>query len=150
MISVVGMEALAAAMSPTADAGEGSVLQSLQLHSNAAGDDGARALAEMLRVNTRLRTLGLRANGVSQAGGDALERALRRNRALEHLDGTGQYNDLAAFDSLVVRIDAAVARNAQARMLGGTLWRDRDHQDALHAISWMPLNEIEEQGEGAA
>ena len=79
--------------------------------------DGARALARMLRTNTRLRALGLWNNGVGCDGGDALERALRVNRALTQLFLA--HNAADDSEELRAKIGAALERNAKAARLTG-------------------------------
>ena len=60
-------------------------------------------------------------NGISRAGADALEAALRTNRALLHL-GLLEHNDIAsAYGTVAYQIDAHVARNVRAHWEGGWL-----------------------------
>jgi hypothetical protein len=126
-IGALGIEAIARAITPapsepTATTLQGwpsiepraSALRSLNLHSNDAGDGGAAALADMLRQNTKLGSLGLWDNGVSRVGAQALLEALDANRVLTRLSLV-EHNDVASmFVDVAKRLDAAVARNAEA------------------------------------
>jgi Ran GTPase-activating protein (RanGAP) involved in mRNA processing and transport len=139
-IGALGIEAIARAITPapsepTATTLQGwpsiepraSALRSLNLHSNDAGDGGAAALAEMLRQNTKLGSLGLWDNGVSRVGAQALLEALDANRVLTRLSLV-EHNDVASmFVDVAKRLDAAVARNAEAHALGGAPF-DREGQ----------------------
>ncbi|CAK0801484.1 unnamed protein product, partial [Prorocentrum cordatum] len=59
---------------------------SLSLATNALGDKGAAAIAEMLAEHTSLVHLDVSANGISWAGAGPLLEALLVNRSLTHLD----------------------------------------------------------------
>jgi MoxR-like ATPase len=68
----------------------------------------------MLRQNTKLGSLGLWDNGVSRVGAQALLEALDANRVLTRLSLV-EHNDVASmFVDVAKRLDAAVARNAEA------------------------------------
>ena len=64
-------------------------LASLGLWKNPIGDDGAVALAEALRVNTALKSVALHACGITANGTAHLLDALMTNTALENLDLSG-------------------------------------------------------------
>jgi MoxR-like ATPase len=84
-------------------------------------------LADMLRQNTKLGSLGLWDNGVSRVGAQALLEALDANRVLTRLSLV-EHNDVASlFVDVAKRLDAAVARNAEAHALGGAPF-DREGQ----------------------
>eukprot|EP00729_Bicosta_minor_P016668 gene16669-5220_t len=61
-------------------------LATLSLRSNKIGDDGATALAEVLKNNTALATLDLRSNKIGDDGATALAEVLKNNTALATLD----------------------------------------------------------------
>lgn len=60
-------------------------LISLGLSHNRIGDDGAEALAEMLRENNTLESLSLSANDIGGEGGDKIIAALTQNTSLRSL-----------------------------------------------------------------
>jgi Leucine-rich repeat (LRR) protein len=59
--------------------------QELYLDDNNISDEGAKALAEALKVNTALQGLILDRNNISDEGAEALAEALKVNTALQHL-----------------------------------------------------------------
>merc|ERR1711957_727890 len=61
----------------------------LNLDGNDIGDDGAKALAQALRVNTNLTTLNLNWNSIRDDGAKALAQALRINTNLTTLNLDG-------------------------------------------------------------
>ena len=63
-----------------------SLLQFLDPRSNNISDEGAKALAEALTVNTALQQLYLGKNKISDEGAKALAEALKVNTALQKLD----------------------------------------------------------------
>ncbi|KAF9280109.1 hypothetical protein BGZ68_007479 [Mortierella alpina] len=63
-----------------------STLTSLDLRANSIGDNGAKALAEALKTNSTLTTLNLRYNSIGDSGGQALVEALMTNSTLTTLD----------------------------------------------------------------
>ena len=127
-----GVAALAAALTPMSTEptaltlrgsegyeARGSALRTLNLNSNAGADAGAAAMASMLRLNTRLSSLRLWDNGVSRAGAEAMAQALEANYALTRL-ALVEHNDIAsAYGGVARRLDALVARNAEAHEQGG-------------------------------
>ena len=60
-------------------------LHRLDLYSNKISDEGAKALAEVLKVNTALRALHLAYNNISDEGAKALTESLKVNKALQEL-----------------------------------------------------------------
>ena len=70
-------------------------LESVDLGDNALGDKGATLIADVLRHSTNLRTLRLHGNAIGGAGGGALAAMLSTNRGLAKLDLRGN-----RFDSL--------------------------------------------------
>ena len=57
-------------------------LSTLVLWNNEISDEGAKALADALKVNRTLSTLFLRGNSIGKAGGQALSDALQHNFSL--------------------------------------------------------------------
>jgi Ran GTPase-activating protein (RanGAP) involved in mRNA processing and transport len=62
------------------------VLTSLDLRSNSIGDDGAKAIAEALKVNAVLTELSLYRNNIGDDGAKAIAEALKVNAVLTTLD----------------------------------------------------------------
>ena len=79
-IGAVGARALAESLS-----GHNDSLKVLVLWDNDIGDDGAQALAQMLKKNTTLEKLSLGKCGVGDRGARALSEALKENFALKSL-----------------------------------------------------------------
>ena len=65
---------------------ENTTLQSLNLHRNSIGDEGAKALSEALKENTTLQSLNLQSNSIKYDGAKALSEALKENTTLQSLD----------------------------------------------------------------
>lgn len=82
-IGVQGCEAIASHMilQPTG----GAVLRTLLLSYNEVGDEGAIALAEVIRANRPLSRLTLKNNGINEAGLVKIGQALVHNANLQHL-----------------------------------------------------------------
>jgi uncharacterized protein (DUF924 family)/Ran GTPase-activating protein (RanGAP) involved in mRNA processing and transport len=78
-------------------------------HGNFLGDEGARAMAQLLAQTTRLRSLDLLHNGISQVGVNALREGLAHNRSLTSLQLTqfGKVHNEPGKEE----IRAALARN---------------------------------------
>ena len=150
-IGAKGIEAIARAITPAprepttttlqgwpSSEPRASALRSLNLHSNDAGDSGAVALADMLRQNTKLGSLGLWDNGISRVGAQALLEALDANRVLTRLSLV-EHNDVASlFGDVAKRLDAAVARNAEAHALGGAPFDREDQSNHARALADHP------------
>lgn len=60
-------------------------LQRLWLRNNRVGDEGARALADMVKSNKRLKSLLLTGNQITARGAGCLARALITNKKLKTL-----------------------------------------------------------------
>jgi hypothetical protein len=72
-------------------------LLKLEIHCNSIGDEGARAFAEMLKVNTTLKTLNLYGNNISYIGAKALAESLEVNKTLTHFYiGCNNIGDIGA------------------------------------------------------
>ena len=150
-IGAKGIEAIARAITPAprepttttlqgwpSSEPRASALRSLNLHSNDAGDSGAVALADMLRQNTKLGSLGLWDNGISRVGAQALLEALDANRVLTRLSLV-EHNDVASlFGDVAKRLDAVVARNAEAHALGGAPFDREDQSNHARALADHP------------
>ncbi|CAJ1338941.1 unnamed protein product [Effrenium voratum] len=77
-----GAKAIAGAIASN----EASALKTLECNYNEMKDEGAIAMAEMLKSNRSLRKLGLHANKIQAAGVCAICEALTQNRGLEDID----------------------------------------------------------------
>jgi Ran GTPase-activating protein (RanGAP) involved in mRNA processing and transport len=62
------------------------VLTRLDLDTNSIGNDGTKAIAEALKVNTVLTTLSLQSNSIGNDGAKAIAEALKRNTVLTTLN----------------------------------------------------------------
>ena len=65
-----------------------SVTDDLDLNGSNAGDGGAQALGESLKINVTLEYLSLRINGIDAAEAQALAAGLLQNRGLRRLELT--------------------------------------------------------------
>merc|ERR1712007_314830 len=76
----------------------------LDLRINKIGDEGAEALAEMLKVNEKVQVLDLRINKIGDEGAEALADDLAVNKTLESLyltsNGIGDKDAEALADAL--------------------------------------------------
>tara|TARA_B110001452_G_scaffold264878_1_gene268616 strand:- start:10 stop:1203 length:1194 start_codon:yes stop_codon:yes gene_type:complete len=79
----------------------------LRLDTNQLGDEGAKAIAAMLRANRSLKDLSLLGNKIGDAGAEAIAAMLRVNRSLNYLDLRG--NDIGHPAKQSVR-DAVMGR----------------------------------------
>jgi Ran GTPase-activating protein (RanGAP) involved in mRNA processing and transport len=61
-------------------------LEELFINGNAIGDDGARAVAEMLAENVGLRALHLARNSIGVDGEQALKKGMLKNKTLRTMD----------------------------------------------------------------
>merc|ERR1712167_461891 len=72
-------------------------VEELNLTSNKISAEGAKALAQALKVNTVLQGLNLDSNTISDEGSKALAEALKVNTALQKLDlGDNKISDEGA------------------------------------------------------
>ena len=109
--SLEGCEACAALLAAN------TCLEELRLDSNDLRDDGVNVVAKALVKNTKLRVLGLRANGLDAIYGDgALARALRRNSSLEALDLGANGLTRGGPDSIVALAGACAVNEGLRRL----------------------------------
>ncbi|KJE97322.1 hypothetical protein CAOG_07749 [Capsaspora owczarzaki ATCC 30864] len=93
-------------------------LFTLCLHNNKLGDAGATAIAEVLKVNTTLKALGLAKNQIGEAGAQAIAEALEVNTTMTSLslneNRIGEAGAQAIADALKVNTtltDLVLAKN---------------------------------------
>jgi Ran GTPase-activating protein (RanGAP) involved in mRNA processing and transport len=70
-------------------------LTSVDLRVNSIGDDGAKAIAEALKVNAVVTTLYLYDNNIGPEGAMAIAEALKVNAVLKNLRKASTITDLA-------------------------------------------------------
>ena len=118
-VGEAGSAALAHALA-TVDAPSAaqSAPRELWFSSNGAGGRGASEFARAIGASGTMSALSLHDNVITRDGGEALARALRTARALTQLPGV-RHND-AWPPPTAATIEAAVARNTDARDLGRT------------------------------
>jgi NLR family CARD domain-containing protein 3 len=90
-------------------------LRTLILDTNAAGDEGAAVLAELLAAKPgNIKTLSLSGNSIGDAGAKALAEMLKVNTTLEELELNGNSIDYDGIGAIA----EALAANTSLRVLG--------------------------------
>jgi Ran GTPase-activating protein (RanGAP) involved in mRNA processing and transport len=58
----------------------------MNLHSNGIGDDGVRAIVEVLKTNSFLQEIHLWGNKISDEGDSTIPKALKTNTAIQEIN----------------------------------------------------------------